>query len=89
MAAAGAVIGLERRHPQKFTDEREVEVQKKSSVEEQKVFFAPLRIAGEFQIAKAKVGMAADGDWRLAIGDWRFEKSFNRCTIAFHDELVG
>ena len=48
MAAAGAIIGLERRHPQKFTDESEVKVQKEAAVEEQEVFLPALRVAAEF-----------------------------------------
>ena len=49
VTATGAIIGLQRRHPQKITHEREVEVQQKCHVKKQEVFLATLRVAGKFQ----------------------------------------
>ena len=62
MAAAFAIIGLLRRHPQQFADEREVEIQQKCSVKEQEIFAAALGVAGEFRSANRQIGVAAHGD---------------------------
>ncbi|MGA3285506.1 MAG: hypothetical protein ABSD57_13750 [Verrucomicrobiota bacterium] len=58
-------------------------------MKKQGFFFAPLRVAGEFQIADAKVSVAANGDFGSRNSRPGFGvKRFNRRTVTFHDESV-
>ena len=57
---ARAVVGLERGHPQQFADELQIAIEEQRAVEEEEIFPAALGVAGEFQVADAKVGVATD-----------------------------
>ncbi len=84
------IIRLFRRHPQNLAQKCNIKVQQKRSMEEQKMFTAPLRVARKFQIVEAKVSMTVNDDFgsrtlRLGLG----VKRFNRRPVTFHDEPVG
>ena len=89
MRPAFAIVRLFRWHPQNLAHKPKVEVQQKGSVKEQEVFTATLGIAGKFQIADTKIGVAPNGDYKSRISRFCFgAKRFNRRAVAFHDEPV-
>jgi len=80
--AVDAVSGLARRHPQCFFDEADIKVEEERTMEKETAFFAALGIAGEFQAANGKIGLALvldRGD------DQRGQNGLVTCK----DELVG
>src|ERR1041384_2269249 len=84
VASASAIVGLLAGEEKKFAYQREVEVQKKSAVEEQEAFPPTLRVAGELQTVEREVGVALNAE----CGVRSAECGVNCRAIALHDETV-
>ena len=77
-----AVIRLFGGHAQNFFDQWDVGLEEKGSVEDQKLSFATLGVAGEFQVLDGQIGVALDFDARL--------KQWFQCgLITLEDISVG
>ena len=63
VAAMAAVIRLPGWRRQKFFNKRDVEVEQKGSVEQQRVASSSLGVAGEFQPVNREVRVTADSDF--------------------------